>query len=121
MYQGFYAIFAYLDPIAFADVRDTTLAVAFDIDWVQIYASRTLFIALVIGSLLYFENYKLLLITALMGIVMPLTDAHPAYTADAAIGIIAKHIATIIYLCITSLVLAKILKQNKNMGQQKPE
>ncbi len=111
--QGFYGVFAYLDPVAFADVRGTALVSNEDIDWVQIYASRTLFISLIIGVLLYFRAFKVLMWAALFGTVMPLTDGYLAYQAEAPLGVVAKHIATVLYLVITSVVLSKVLKNEK--------
>ena len=76
-----------------------------DADWVRIYASRTLFVALIVGFLLFLRNYMLLKWIALFGLVMPLCDALLAYQAEAASPIILKHIATTIYLFVTFLVL----------------
>ncbi len=116
--QGFYAVFAYIDPASFASVRGTVLASSVDTDWIHIYASRTLFVALIIGALLYYRNYKLLLLAALFGAIMPLTDGYLAYQADAQSSIVAKHIATVVYLAITSVVLALIVKDDKNLQAQ---
>jgi hypothetical protein len=116
--QGFYAIFAYVDPVSFANIRGTVLASAVDTDWIHIYASRTLFVALIIGALLYFQNYKLLLLAALFGTIMPLTDGYLAYQADAQFNVVAKHIATLVYLVITSMVLIKLLKEEKTNKAQ---
>ncbi len=111
--QGFYAVYAYLDPSAFSGVRGTDL-IAGDEPWVQIYASRTLFIALVIGYLLYIKHYKMLMIAALFGVVMPLTDGVLAYTAGAASAVVVKHGLTAIYLVVTFFVLRTIVaRQNQ--------
>ena len=109
--QGFYAVFAYLDPVSFSIVRGTALVSQADIDWVQIYASRTLFVSLIIGFLLYLKNYKILIWAALFGIVMPITDGLLAYQAGASFNVIAKHVATIVYLIVTSLVLKSLVKR----------
>ncbi len=106
--QGFYAVYAYLDPNAFSGVRGTDLIVG-DEPWVQIYASRTLFIALLIGYFLYLKHYKILMMAALFGVVMPLTDGVLAYTAGADSAIIVKHVLTAIYLIVTFFVLRKIV------------
>ncbi|BBN81548.1 hypothetical protein PA25_15330 [Pseudoalteromonas sp. A25] len=111
--QGFYGLFAYIDPVAFADVRGTALISNEDIDWVQIYGSRTLFVSLIIGALLYFREFKVLMWAALLGTVMPLTDGYLAYQAEAPFGVVAKHIATIAYLIITSVVLFKVIANEK--------
>lgn len=109
--QGFYAVFAYLDPVAFSNVRGTVLASPGDLDWVVIYASRTLFVALIIGFLLYLRNYNILLWAALFGTVMPLTDGWLAYQAGASFNIVAKHLATVAYLIATFLVLKTVVKR----------
>ncbi|AZZ96474.1 DUF4267 domain-containing protein [Pseudoalteromonas sp. R3] len=109
--QGFYAIFAYIQPVGFSDIRGTALASPQDLDWIHIYASRTLFISLIIGVLLYFRNYQTLFWAALLGTVMPLTDGWLAYQSGAAAGVIAKHIATVVYLLATALVLRTVVKR----------
>lgn len=112
--QGGYAIYAYVDPAAFSILRGTELLVVGDSDWVKIYASRTLFVALIIGCLLYFQNYKILVWASLFGAVMPVTDALLAYQAQAPDKVVFKHIATVIYLMVTFLVLRFIVKKQEN-------
>ena len=51
-----YACFAFLDPGGFATLRGTQLVDFGDADWVRVYASRTLFVALIVGYLLYERN-----------------------------------------------------------------
>lgn len=103
--QGFYAIYAYLDPAAFSALRGTDLVAVGDAEWVKIYASRTLFVSLIIGYLLYIRNYKILMVTALFGVVMPIADAVLAYQDHAPVKVVLKHIATIVYLLATFFVL----------------
>jgi len=103
--QAFYAVFSYLDPAAFAGVRGTQLFSAMDADWVKIYGSRTLFIALLLGYLLYAKNHSALMWCALLGTVMPITDGLLAYAAQAPFKVVAKHIATILFLLVTFAVL----------------
>tara|TARA_R110001599_G_scaffold91307_1_gene239853 strand:- start:1306 stop:1716 length:411 start_codon:yes stop_codon:yes gene_type:complete len=112
--QGAYAIYAYIDPVAFSIVRGTELASLGDTDWVQIYASRTLFVSLIIGLLLYLKNYKILVWAALFGTVMPITDAYLAYEAHAENKVVYKHIATVAYLLITFYLLKLVAKNNQN-------
>ena len=109
--QGGYAIFAYVDPAAFSVFRGTDLLDAGDSDWVAIYASRTLFVALIIGYLLYWRNYKVLAWASLFGAVMPVTDALLAYQAQAPDKVVFKHIATVIYLLVTFFVLQVIVRK----------
>ena len=85
-----------------------------DTDWVQIYASRTLFVSLIIGLLLYLKNYKILVWAALFGTVMPITDAYLAYEAQAENKVVYKHIATVAYLLITFYLLKLVAKNNQN-------
>lgn len=109
--QGFYGIFAYVDPSAFSSVRGTELFSTLDADWVNIYGSRTLFITLLLSYLLYTRHYSILMWSALFGIVMPVTDAILAYQADAPFKVILKHIITIIYLAITCFILHKVVNK----------
>jgi Domain of unknown function (DUF4267) len=103
--QLVYACFAYLDPGAFAALRGTELIESRDSDWVRIYASRTVFVALMIGYLLHRRQFKLLAAASLIGLVMPVTDAWLAYQASAAPLVVAKHVATAVFLLVTFFVL----------------
>lgn len=108
--QGFYAVYAFIDPTAFAVLRGTELFVAGDSDWVKIYASRTLFIALVIGYLLYLQNYSALKWAAIFGLVMPVADVVLAYQALAPMQVMIKHVATAVYLLVVFCVLHSLTK-----------
>jgi len=110
--QGIYAIYAFVDPAAFAVLRGTDLVVAGDSDWVKVYASRTLFVALIIGYLLYLQNYRILKWAAIFGVVMPVADAVLAYQALAPMQVIAKHVATAVYLLVTFYVLHNLTKHS---------
>ena len=110
--QGFYGIFAYVDPESFAILRGTELVAEGDLDWVRIYASRTMFVALIIGFLLYKKDYKLLMWAALFGIVMPITDGLLAYEAQAATKVIVKHAATVVYLLVISMVMKALVAKD---------
>ncbi|MEH6592666.1 MAG: DUF4267 domain-containing protein [Halioglobus sp.] len=103
--QGFYAIYAYLDPASFAVLRGTALFSPMDSDWVKIYGSRTLFITLILAYLVHTRNYSVLMWCALLGIVMPITDGYLAYEAQAPFKVILKHIATVVFLLATYFVL----------------
>lgn len=111
--QAVYGVFAFMDPVAFSTLRGTELIAQGDTDWVKIYASRTIFIALLITLLLLLKQYNLLFWSALFGIVMPATDAWLAINAGAAFGIVAKHLATILYLFVTAIILKLITKKEK--------
>lgn len=112
--QGFYGTFAFIDPAMFSVVRGTELFSDLDADWVKIYGSRTIFITLIFGYLLYTRNYIVLMWGALFAVVMPITDGLLAYEAQAPFKVVAKHVATIVYLLIILLVLKKIIAQ-KNL------
>ncbi|MCJ8295557.1 MAG: DUF4267 domain-containing protein [Colwellia sp.] len=109
--QGFYGTFAYFDPATFSSLRGTELFSNKDADWVTIYGSRTLFITLILGYLLYTRNYLILMWAALFGMVMPITDGFLAYEAQAPIKVVLKHIATVVYLLVICLVLKKVVAQ----------
>ncbi len=111
--QAVYAVYAYLDPQAFSLLRGTELFASSDSDWVQIYASRTLFVALIVGGLLLLREYRILIWASLFGTVMPITDAWLAYQAGAESVVVYKHIATFIYLLATSFVLLVMVRAQK--------
>lgn len=111
--QAFYGVYAFVDPVSFSEVRGTALFAVDDSDWVLIYASRTLFVALIIGYLLYVKNYSVLVLAALFGVVMPVTDAALAYEAAAPSKIVLKHLATALYLIVTAIVLKALVKSQK--------
>ena len=106
--QGFYGTFAFIDPAKFSAVRCTELFSVMDADWVKIYGSRTIFISLIFGYLLYTRNYIVLMWGALFAVVMPITDGLLAYQAQAPFKVVAKHIVTILYLLIIFFVLKKV-------------
>jgi hypothetical protein len=112
--QAVYAIYAYLDPQAFSLLRGTALFASNDGDWIKIYASRTMFVALIIGFLLIIQEYKILAWASLFGTVMPATDAFLAYQADAESVVVYKHVATLVYLLITLYVLKLVVKNEQN-------
>jgi len=108
--QACYATFSYIDPLTFSAVRGTQLFSAMDSDWVRIYGSRTLFIALLLGYLLHVRNYSALMWCALFGTVMPVTDGLLAFEAQAPFKVVVKHIATIVFLLVTFFVLKAATK-----------
>ena len=112
--QGFYAIFSYSNPEAFAALRGTKLFSTMDSDWVKIYGSRTLFITLVLGYLLYIRNYSVLMWCALFGTVMPITDGILAYEAQAPFKVVVKHIATTVFLLLTFFFLKVAVSTKSN-------
>ena len=107
--QGFYGVFAFIEPSAFATVRGTELFAVKDSDWVRVYGSRTIFITLVFGYLLFTRNYVILKWSALFGVIMPITDGFLAYEAQAPLKVVFKHIATVVYLLLTFFVLKTVV------------
>jgi len=107
--QGFYGIFAFIEPAMFSVVRGTDLFSDMDADWVKIYGSRTIFITLIFGYLLYTRNYAVLMYGALFAVVMPITDGLLALEAQAPFKVVAKHVATIVYLLIIFFILKKVI------------
>jgi hypothetical protein len=115
--QGFYGTFAFIEPAVFSTVRGTELFSGMDADWVKIYGSRTIFITLIFGYLLYTRNYIVIMWGALFGVVMPITDGLLAYEAQAPFKVVAKHIATIVYLLIIVFVLKKVVANKASTNQ----
>lgn len=109
-----YALYAFVDPAGFSLLRGTELFAAGDSDWIRIYASRTLFIALIIGYLLYRKHFGILAVASLLGTVMPITDAWLAYQASAVDEVILKHVATALFLIITFAVLRSGVRRGQN-------
>lgn len=114
--QFYFAFQAYLDPSAFSASRGTPLLDSGDSDWVRIYASRTLFIVLVLGVLLLRRDYSLLAWAALLGTVMPVTDAVLAVLDQAAFTYQTRHLATLVYLVAAFFVLRQVAKPGRPVG-----
>jgi hypothetical protein len=110
--QMFYSFFAFASPVEFAGYRGSHPMPNGDTEWVRIYASRTLFVALMLGLLLLRREVALLRWISLLGIVMPFSDAVLAYKAAAPFSIISRHLVTILYLLVTFAVLTYWLKRN---------
>lgn len=103
--QGFYAVWAFIDPQAVASYRGGPLAGDSAVLWVHAYGSRTLFIALVVLLLLRRGNLATLKWVTLLGLVMPVSDAWSAmHSADPEAGIV-RHVLTAAYLLLTFAML----------------
>ena len=109
--QGVYGAISIIEPATFSSLRGTELFSDMDADWVRIYGSRTIFITLIFGYLLYARNYVVLMWGALFAVVMPITDGLLGYEAQAPFKVVAKHIATIVYLLVIFVVLKKVIAQ----------
>jgi hypothetical protein len=110
--QAVYSARAFVDPEEFAVYRGTALAAVADAEWVRIYASRTLFVALTIGFLLVRRDLASLKWIALLGIVMPASDALLAFQSGASSAVVGRHVATIVYLLLTYAALQSWTKRN---------
>ena len=111
--QAIYAVQAFIDPSGFATYRGTPLMTDGDTDWVQIYASRTLFVALIVGLLLARMDLATLKWVSLLGVVMPFSDAFLAHQAGASFAVFSRHVATVIYLLVTFVALLVWCKRNR--------
>jgi hypothetical protein len=109
-----YAFYAFADPAAFSLIRGTELFAAGDSDWVRIYASRTLFIALIVGYLLYSKQVRILAVASLLGIVMPIIDAWLAYQASAGDKVLLKHVVTALFLFVTFVILRSVVRRGRS-------
>jgi len=114
--QAFYAVQAFIDPVAFSGYRGAPVAVAADAEWVRIYASRTLFVAMVVGFLLWRRDLATLKWVALLGVVMPASDAMLAYLAEAPAAIVLRHVATVIYLVVTFWALHAFTRRDRRLS-----
>lgn len=113
--QMFYSIYAFTSPVEFASYRGSHLTPGGDTEWIRIYASRTLFVAMMLGLLLLRQEVSVLRWISLLGIVMPLGDAALAYQGAASTSIISRHLATVVYLLVTFAVLSHWLKRNAQL------
>ena len=109
-----YALYAFADPAGFSLIRGTELFATGDSDWIRIYASRTLFIALIIGYLLYRKHFRILAVASLLGTVMPVADAWLAYQASAGDKVVLKHVATALFLIITFTILRSVVRREQS-------
>jgi hypothetical protein len=104
--QGVYAVWAFVDPQAFASYRGSSLEGDGVVLWVHAYGSRTLFVALVVLLLLRRGDIEALKWIALFGLVMPVSDAWSALQSTAPNADVIRHILTAAYLVSTAALLA---------------
>ncbi len=103
--QGFYAVWAFVDPQAVASYRGGALEGDGGALWVHAYGSRTLFIALIVLLLLRRGDLATLKWVTLFGLVMPISDAWSAmHSVDPDAGIV-RHVLTAAYLLLTFAML----------------
>jgi hypothetical protein len=111
--QGFYAVWAFLDPQAVAAYRGGSIEGAGEALWVHAYASRTLFISLVVALLLRRGDIAALKWVALLGVIMPASDAWSAIHSAAPASEVIRHVATAIYLFLAFAMLAHTLTKKR--------
>jgi hypothetical protein len=83
--------------------------------WVHTYGSRTLFIALVVLVLLRRGDLATLKWVALLGLVMPFSDAWSAFQSAASQAEIVRHVVTAIYLLITFAMLTRATRKGRRL------
>lgn len=111
--QGFYAVWAFVDPQAVASYRGGSLEGDSAVLWVHAYGSRTLFIALVVLLLLRQGDLATLKWVTLFGLVMPISDAWSAmHSANPEAGIM-RHVLTAAYLLLTFAMLARSSRKTR--------
>ena len=108
--QGFYGVWAFVDPEALAVYRGASIEMSTE-NWVHAYGSRTLFVACVVLLLLGRGNFETLKWVALVGIIMPVSDAWTAIQATAPPVVILRHAGTAIFLLITFAMLTRALRK----------
>lgn len=111
--QAVNAARAVWDPIGFAAYMGAPLEAAGDAAWVQIYALRTAFIALLVTALLIRRDLRALKWTALVALAMPLGDALIAYQGGAGMATVARHLAITAYLAVTTIALFAAVRGRK--------
>jgi hypothetical protein len=112
--QGFYAAWAFVDPQTLAAYRGASIGGPAEAIWAHAYGSRTLFVALVVLLLLRRGDLATLRWAALLGLVMPVSDAWSSIQAAAPHAEIVRHVATAIYLLITFAMLTHALRKTRS-------
>lgn len=103
---------AYSDPAGFAAYFGIEGAADASSAFVYVYASRALFLALVTATLIATQQFRALAYFALVAIVMPVADAIQVAQADGSMGIVARHIATAVYLSFTAFLLHRWMRRH---------
>ena len=104
---------AFAAPTAFAARFGLTGAADADAGFVQVYASRALFLALVTAVLLAWRQFRALGLFAAVAVVMPVADAVQVSAAGGASSIVIRHIVIAAYLVMTALLLLRLAKQRE--------
>ena len=94
------------DAQGFARYMGAPLEAAGDAAWVQIYALRTAFIALLVTALLIRRDLQALKWAAVVALVMPLGDAWIAQAHGAGLATVGRHLAIALYLAVTAIALS---------------
>lgn len=107
---------AFAAPTAFAARFGLAGAADIDAGFVQVYASRALFLALVTAALLASRQFRALGLFAAVAVVMPVADAAQVNAAGGASSIVMRHIIIAAYLVVTALLLLRLAKQREGAG-----
>lgn len=75
--------------------------------WVQVYALRAAFIALLLAGLIAGRAWRALFLLSVAAIIMPVGDAWLTYSAGAPPQIYGRHLAIAALLIVASLLLAQ--------------
>jgi hypothetical protein len=103
---------AYSDPAAFAAYFGVEGAADGSAAFVYVYASRALFLGLVTAVLIARQQFRALAWFALVAILMPVADAIQVAQSGGPPAIIARHIATAVYLGVTAYFLHRWVKRH---------
>ena len=71
---------------------------------------------MVIGFLLWRRDLETLKWVALLGVVMPVSDAILAYQAEAPTAVVLRHVATVIYLIVTFWALHAFTSRDRGLS-----
>lgn len=101
---------ASVDPVAFAARFGLAGAADANSGFVQVYASRALFLALATAVLLATRQWRGLMWFAIVAMVMPIADALQVASAGGPSAIVGRHIAITVYLAITAYLLHRLTR-----------
>jgi hypothetical protein len=91
--------------VGFATTLGAPLRDPADTAFVYVYAFRAAFLALLVGWIVLRRDIAMLRFVALAALVMPIGDAALTYSLGAPPATVARHVAIIVLLVITWLLL----------------
>lgn len=111
--MAFNAWQAWTNPASFAQRFGVEGAADADHQFILVYASRALFLAVIAAILLAWREFAALGLFALAAVIMPVADAFQVSAASAPTTIIARHVAIAAYLLLTSWSLRHLAKSQR--------